>query len=67
MKDGKVEPKEAPIRRDGNVYFLTNDIEITTSYIRIEAHKDDIWIDGNEYVLKGREIILGYFYHTEKA
>lgn len=49
-ENGKIEPKDAPIRRDGTIYFLTDDIEITSGDgIRVE--KDNIIIDGKSHLI----------------
>ncbi|MCW4034450.1 MAG: right-handed parallel beta-helix repeat-containing protein, partial [Candidatus Bathyarchaeota archaeon] len=47
--DGSVEPPDAPIRRDGDVYTFTDDI---IGYAII-VEKDDVVLDGGGYALKG--------------
>lgn len=48
---GEVTPYNAPIRREGNVYILTDDIN--TSGDGILVKKDDIVIDGNGHTIQG--------------
>lgn len=54
--DGSVEPSDAPLRREGNTYFLMDDIEITTGNYGIVIERDGIIIDGVGHTLKGRNI-----------
>ena len=49
--DGNVDPPEAPIQRNGDLYTLTANITSTADGIVIE--KDSITIDGNGYTLQG--------------
>jgi len=49
--DGTVDPSTAPIQREENVYFLTENV--TADEYGIVVEKDDIIIDGNGYVLYG--------------
>jgi len=46
--DGSVDPPEAPIQRDGNLYTLTDDI-----YLPIVVERDNIVVDGAGYALQG--------------
>lgn len=46
--DGTIEPSDAPLKRDGDIYVLTDDIEITYGII---VEKDNITIDGNNHLL----------------
>ena len=48
-KDGTVEPQDAPIRRDGNVYTLTDDIVNRTLWIQ----RDSIVVDGAGHTFQG--------------
>jgi parallel beta-helix repeat protein len=56
-EDGTVEPSDAPMKRVGNIYFLTNDIK--TSKDGIVVKRDGIVIDGGGHVLEGSGI-TGY-------
>jgi parallel beta-helix repeat protein len=50
--DGSVDPSDAPIKRMGNTYYVTEDIIIeNTSGIAIE--KDNIVLDGNNHSITG--------------
>jgi len=49
--DGSIDPPDAPIQRDGNVYTLTGNI--TSSADGIVVERDNIVIDGNGYTLQG--------------
>jgi parallel beta-helix repeat protein len=49
--DGTVDPPEAPIHRNGDLYTLTDNITSTTDGIIIE--KDNITIDGNGHTVQG--------------
>lgn len=51
--DGSIEPGNAPIRRDGETYVLTDDVEIT-SWVGIIVVRDNVMIDGNRHVLRGK-------------
>jgi len=52
--DGSVDPSTAPIKRDGDTYFLTEDI-----YNRsIVVEKDGVVIDGNWHIIQGTNINL---------
>jgi parallel beta-helix repeat protein len=52
--DGSVDPETAPIQRDGNLYTFTDDI-----FDGIVVEKDNIVIDGADYMVKGEEIGTG--------
>jgi parallel beta-helix repeat protein len=49
--DGTVDPQDAPVRRDGNIYTLANNITSSTDGIIVE--KDNIIIDGAGYTIQG--------------
>ena len=49
--DGSIDPPDAPIHRDGNVYTLTGNI--TSSGDGIVVERDNIIIDGAGYTLEG--------------
>ena len=49
--DGSIDPPDAPIHRDGNVYTLTDNI--TSSRNGIVVQRDNIIIDGAGYTLEG--------------
>ena len=53
-ENGKVEPKDAPIRRNGTIYFLTDDIEVTSGD-GIRVHSDGITIDGKNHLIVGTD------------
>ena len=48
--DGSIDPSDAPIHRDGNVYTLTDNI--TSSGDGIVVERNNIIIDGNGYTLQ---------------
>ncbi|MEM2447135.1 MAG: NosD domain-containing protein [Candidatus Bathyarchaeia archaeon] len=50
--NGTVEPSDAPIKRNGEIYFLIDDIEITSGD-GIIIERDNIVLDGNNHYLKG--------------
>jgi len=49
--DGSVDPPDAPIQRDGNVYTLTGNIASSADGIVVE--RDNIVIDGSGYTVRG--------------
>ena len=49
--DGSIDPPDAPIQRDGNVYTLTGNIASSADGIVVE--RDNIVIDGAGYTLQG--------------
>jgi len=49
--DGSIDPPDAPIQRDGNVYTLTGNITSDADGIVVE--RDNIILDGNGYMLQG--------------
>ncbi|MEM2979851.1 MAG: NosD domain-containing protein [Thermoproteota archaeon] len=49
--DGSIEPSNAPIKKDGNIYTLTDDVEIVSND-GIVVEKDNIIIDGNSRLLR---------------
>ena len=49
--DGSIDPPDAPIQRDGNVYTLTGNI--TSSADGIVVERDNIIIDGADYTIQG--------------
>jgi len=54
LADGSVEPATAPLRRDGNTYYFTGNVQASSlvqSAFVIE--KDNIVIDGAGYTLQG--------------
>ncbi|MBO3841450.1 MAG: right-handed parallel beta-helix repeat-containing protein [Candidatus Brockarchaeota archaeon] len=54
--DGTVEPGDAPVRREGDTYFLTGDVEASADGIVVQ--KDNVVIDGGNHLLKG--MVGGY-------
>jgi len=56
--DGSIDPPDAPIQRDGDVYTLTGNITSDTDGIIIE--KDNVIIYGNGYTLNGNETGRGF-------
>ncbi|MBS7648817.1 right-handed parallel beta-helix repeat-containing protein [Candidatus Bathyarchaeota archaeon] len=50
--DGSIEPSYAPIRRDGNLYVLTDDINITLEK-GIVIERNNIILDGDNHVVNG--------------
>jgi len=53
--DGSVYPSDAPVVRDGDVYYLTDDVEVSvTSYsvTAIRVERDNVVIDGNGFTLR---------------
>ena len=57
--DGSIVPSDAPIRRDGNVYILTD--SIITSERGITIKKGDIILDGNYHTIHGVGSDVGIF------
>jgi parallel beta-helix repeat protein len=56
--DGSVDPSNAPIERDGDVYTFSSDIFIGSDYGSppargIVVERDNITIEGNEHLLQG--------------
>jgi len=49
--DGSIDPPDAPIQRDGNVYTLTGNIASSADGIVVE--RDNIVIDGSGYTVRG--------------
>jgi hypothetical protein len=49
--DGSIRPVDTPLKRNGNIYVLTADVEVSGNGIIIE--KDGILLDGSNYILKG--------------
>ncbi|MEM3387830.1 MAG: NosD domain-containing protein [Thermoproteota archaeon] len=49
--DGTVEPGDAPVKREGDTYFLTDDVEASADGIVVE--KDNVVIEGGNHLLKG--------------
>ena len=49
--DGSIDPSDAPIQRDGNLYILTGNIISSTDGIVVE--RDNIVIDGAGHMLQG--------------
>jgi peptide/nickel transport system substrate-binding protein len=50
MSDGSIDPPDAPIQRDGNIYTLTGNIQSDEDGIVVE--RSNIMIDGNRYALQ---------------
>ena len=50
--DGSIDPSTAPIKQEGNVYTLTDNID-NNNGTAIEVQKDNIVIDGAGYTLQG--------------
>ncbi len=50
--DGTIDPRDAPIIRDGDTYSLTANVEVTSKE-GIIVEKDNIIIDGNNHRLRG--------------
>jgi len=46
--DGSVDPAEAPIQRDGDLYTFTDNI-----YEEIRVERDNVVVDGADYVIQG--------------
>ena len=57
--DGTIDPPEAPIHRNGDLYTLTDNITSTTDGIIVE--KGNILIDGNGYTLQGSAVGNGFY------
>ena len=57
--DGSVEPWDAPIKKMGDTYLLTDDIEITTDSIGMIIEKDDIIINGEGHAISARSSFYG--------
>jgi parallel beta-helix repeat protein len=53
--DGTVEPATAPIEKTGNLYKLTSNIVLRT----IEIQRDNIVLDGSNYLMQGNESWMG--------
>ncbi len=53
--DGTIEPATAPIEKTGNLYKLTNSIALRT----IEIQRDNIILDGSDYLIRGNESWVG--------
>ena len=53
--DGSVEPATAPIERTGSLYKLTDNIILHT----IEIQRDNIVLDGSDYLIQGNESWMG--------
>ena len=51
--DGSVDPSTAPIKRDGDIYTLSGNVESDIDGIVIE--KDDLTLDGTGYTVQGQE------------
>jgi len=49
--DGTIDPSSAPIQRDGDIYTLTGDIEMTPDSNGIVIEKDNVVLDGAGYTL----------------
>ena len=56
--DGRIDPPDAPIKRDGNFYTLTGNI--TSSADGIVVERDNIMIDGAGYTLRGSGDLVGF-------
>lgn len=52
--DGSIDPPNAPIRREGNLYILTDNIN--SDYFGIIIERDNITIDGAGYAIVGSKI-----------
>lgn len=52
LSDGSIDPSDAPIQRNGNLYTLTGNIS-TNNVNGIVIERDDIVIDGAGYTLQG--------------
>ena len=50
--DGSIDPPDAPLRRDGNIYTLTDNIVNVTTY-GIVIQRSNIILDGAGHVLQG--------------
>ena len=53
--DGSIEPQTAPIERSGSLYRLTDNLILYT----IEIQRDDIILDGSDYVIQGNASWMG--------
>ncbi|MEM3697417.1 MAG: NosD domain-containing protein [Candidatus Bathyarchaeia archaeon] len=64
MADGSIQPPTAPINRDGDVYYFTDNITIHADGIIIQ--KDGITIDGAGFTLQGpgKEVTVNAKYLT---
>lgn len=64
--DGLVEPNDAPVRRDGDTYVLTDDIEAVSGY-GIVIERDNVVIDGNNHLLKGEDGVSGVYLDNRRG
>ena len=53
--DGSIEPATAPIERSGSLYILTGNVILHT----IEIQRDDIILDGANYLIQGNASWMG--------